>query len=58
MRIVVANYGDAKITYERPYGYKRYVVEFANGIVQMYSSIWYSETQVRDSVLRQLKGDE
>ena len=50
MRVLVENYGDIRIFYERPYGYKRYIIEWDNGTTSMLSGLWYSEQQVKDMV--------
>ena len=31
-----------RIFSERPFGYKRYIVEWQDGTLQMFSGIWYS----------------
>ena len=31
MRVLVESYGDVRIFSERPYGYKRYIVEWQDG---------------------------
>ena len=46
MRVLVKNYGDVRIFSERPYGYKRYIVEWANGDTTIYSGLWYKEKTV------------
>lgn len=47
MRLLVANYGDVQIYSDRPFGYKRYHVEWKfDGSKQMYSSLWYSKDDV------------
>ena len=38
MRVLVESYGDVRIFSERPYGYKRYIVEWQDGRTQMYST--------------------
>ena len=47
MRLLVQNYGDVQIYSDRPFGYKRYHVEWKHdGSSQMYSSIWYKKEKV------------
>ncbi len=48
------NYGDCIIYIARPYGYKRYIVEWKDGRSQMYSGLWYSKNKVRKLVEEQL----
>jgi hypothetical protein len=50
------NYGDCIIYIARPYGYKRYIVEWKDGRSQMYSGLWYSKSKVRKLVEAQLDG--
>ena len=50
MRVIVANYGDCRIFYDRPFGYKRYHVEWSDGSHQIYHGIWYNEKTVREIV--------
>ena len=50
MRVLVESYGDIRIFYERPYGYKRYIIEWDNGTTSMLSGLWYKEQQVRELV--------
>tara|TARA_Y100000768_G_scaffold186642_1_gene139833 strand:- start:80 stop:250 length:171 start_codon:yes stop_codon:yes gene_type:complete len=54
MRILVAGYGDVRIFSDRPFGYKRYYVEWSDGRSQMYSGLWYSEKKVKEIVEEQL----
>ena len=46
MRMLVESYGDIKIFSDRPFGYKRYHVEWEDGTESMFSGIWYSESKV------------
>ena len=50
MRVLVKNYGDVRIFSERPFGYKRYIVEWNDGHTQVYSSLWYKEDKVKEIV--------
>lgn len=49
MRILVAGYGDVRIFSERPFGYKRYIVEWSDR-TEIFSSLWYSEKRVKEIV--------
>tara|TARA_B100001996_G_scaffold56140_1_gene39769 strand:- start:1300 stop:1476 length:177 start_codon:yes stop_codon:yes gene_type:complete len=50
MRVLVKNYGDVRIFSERPFGYKRYIVEWNDGTTSMYSGLWYKEEKVKEIV--------
>jgi len=50
MRLLVKNYGDVRIFSERPFGYKRYIVEWNDGTTSMYSGLWYKEEKVKEIV--------
>lgn len=54
MRILVENYGDAKILKDRPHGYARWIVEWSNKETQIYSGIWYTEEQIRRKVEKEI----
>ena len=54
MRVLVESYGDVRIFYDRPFGYKRYIVEWPDR-TQMYSGLWYKEKKVREIVEEKLK---
>lgn len=54
MRLLLENYGDVRIFQDRPFGYKRYIVEWRNGNTQMYSSLWYKLSTVKENVERRL----
>ena len=54
MRVLVENYGDVRIFMDRPYGYKRFHVEWKNGRTTMYSGLWYSKNKVKKLVEAQL----
>ena len=49
------NYGEARIFYDRPFGYKRYHVEWQDGSHQVYHGIWYNEKTVREIVISKLE---
>tara|TARA_B100000768_G_C11032550_1_gene270734 strand:+ start:448 stop:627 length:180 start_codon:yes stop_codon:yes gene_type:complete len=50
MRLLLENYGDVRIFQDRPFGYKRYIVEYRDGRTQMYSSLWYKLEKVKKIV--------
>ena len=54
MRVLVESYGDVRIFSERPYGYKRYIVEWPTH-TQLYSGLWYSEVKVRKLVEKKIQ---
>tara|TARA_B100001093_G_scaffold520461_1_gene616230 strand:+ start:168 stop:338 length:171 start_codon:yes stop_codon:yes gene_type:complete len=54
MRVLVENYGDARIFQDRPFGYRRYHVEWKDGRRTMYSGLWYSKNKVKKLVEAQL----
>ena len=54
MRVLVESYGDVRIFSERPYGYKRYIVEWPTH-TQLYSGLWYSEDKVRKLVEKKIQ---
>ena len=53
MRVLVESYGDVRIFSERPFGYKRYIVECQTH-TQLYSGLWYSEKRVKELVENQI----
>jgi len=46
MRMLVESYGDIKIFSDRPFGYKRYHIQWEDGTESMLSGLWYSEKKV------------
>lgn len=64
MRVLVRNYstgeGSVRIFSERPFGYRRYIVEWRSDIqpdydsTQMYSGLWYKEKDVIEEVEKTL----
>ena len=55
MRLLEAAYhGGTRIFSERPFGYKRYIVEWADGTTQIYSGIWYKKKQVMERVEKEI----
>ena len=56
MRLLEANYGDVRIFSDRPFGYKRYHVEWSDGKTETFSSLWYSKKKVITLVEDKLNG--
>ena len=54
MKLLEQSYGDVRIFSDRPFGYKRYHVEWGDGRMSMFSSLWYSLSQVKERVESQL----
>ena len=55
MRLLEAAFhGGTRIFSERPFGYKRYIVEYRNGEVQTYSGVWYKKEQVMEIVEKEI----
>ena len=54
MRVLVENYGGVRIFSDRPYGYKRYPVQWIDGTEEMFSGLWYSEKKVKKIVEERL----
>jgi|TARA_R100001443_G_scaffold115861_1_gene134672 hypothetical protein len=55
MRLLEAAYhGGVRVFSERPFGYKRYIVEWRDGTTQTYSSIWYKKEQVMELVEKEI----
>ena len=54
MRLLEVNHGDVRIFSERPFGYKRYIVEWQDGSTQMYNGLWYRLSRVQKLVEKQL----
>ena len=57
MRLLEANYGDVRIFSERPFGYKRYIVEWEDKRTTMFSGIWYKKEDVLKIVEGKLKNE-
>ncbi len=58
MRVLLWNYGEVRIFYDRPFGYKRYHVDWHDGTISTYSGLWYSEKKVKTLVLQKLENKE
>ena len=55
MRVLEAAFhGGVRIFSERPYGYKRYIVEYPNGDVYTYSGVWYKKDDIIKIVEKQI----
>ena len=50
MRVLLKNYGDVRIFTERPFGYKRYVVQWEDGTLEFFNGLWYREKKVIELV--------
>ena len=50
------NYGDVRIFYDRPFGYKRYHVDWGNGETSLFSGLWYKEKTILKIVEDKLDG--
>tara|TARA_X000000368_G_scaffold138912_1_gene109214 strand:- start:344 stop:520 length:177 start_codon:yes stop_codon:yes gene_type:complete len=57
MRLLEESYGDVRIFSERPYGYKRYIVEWKDR-TEMYSGLWYKLDKVKQLVEARLHENE
>ena len=57
MRLLEESYGDIRIFSERPFGYKRYIVERSDS-TQIYSGLWYSLEKVKEFVEKDLKSKD
>lgn len=55
MRVLVESYGDIRIFSDRPFGYKRYHVQWEDGTESMFSGIWYSEKKVIETVEKHIQ---
>jgi len=54
MRLLEESYGDVRIFSERPFGYKRYIVEDNDGNTKIYSSLWYKLDKIKEFVEKDL----
>ncbi len=54
MRLLEESYGDIRIFSERPYGYKRYIVDYGDGHQTMYSGLWYKLNKVKEIVEKEI----
>ena len=58
MRVLVESYGDIRIFSDRPFGYKRYHVQWEDGTESMFSGLWYSKSQVIETVEKHIQSRE
>lgn len=54
MRLLEVSYGDVRIFSERPFGYKRYIVEYEDNKIEVYSSLWYKLDKIKEIVEKYL----
>ena len=57
MRLLEKSYGDVRIFSERPFGYKRYIVEYPDGNSKIYSSLWYKLDKIKEFVEKDLNSE-
>tara|TARA_Y100000022_G_C13036393_1_gene277962 strand:+ start:5 stop:178 length:174 start_codon:yes stop_codon:yes gene_type:complete len=57
MRLLEESYGDVRIFSERPFGYKRYIVERKDS-TQIYSGLWYSLEKIKEFVEKDLNSKD
>ncbi len=57
MRLLEESYGDVQIFSERPFGYKRFVVQWQDH-TEVFSSLWYSLDTVKERVEARLYENE
>jgi len=49
-----AFHGGTRMFSERPYGYKRYIVEYPDGETQTYSALWYKKDDIIKKVEKEI----
>ena len=55
MRVLEAAFhGGTRMFSERPYGYKRYIVEYPDGETHTYSALWYKKEQIMERVEKEI----
>ena len=55
MRVLEAAFhGGTRMFSERPYGYKRYIVEYPDGETQTYSALWYKKDDIIKKVEKEI----
>tara|TARA_B100001113_G_C21051220_1_gene596863 strand:- start:276 stop:452 length:177 start_codon:yes stop_codon:yes gene_type:complete len=57
MRLLEESYGDVRVFSERPFGYKRYIVEWEDH-TEIFSGIWYKLDKVKEIVEAKLNENE
>tara|TARA_B100001057_G_scaffold175327_1_gene175930 strand:+ start:2088 stop:2255 length:168 start_codon:yes stop_codon:yes gene_type:complete len=55
MRLLEDTVGDIRIFSERPYGYKRYIVNYPDGRETMYSGLWYKLDRIKELITKEVK---
>lgn len=58
MRLLEVSYGDVRIFSERPFGYKRYIVEYEDNKIEVYSSLWYKLDKIKEIVEKYLNSKD
>ena len=58
MRLLEISYGHVRIFSERPFGYKRYIVEQEDKSTQIYSSLWYKLDKIKEIVEKYLNSKD
>ena len=58
MRLLEVSYGDVRIFSERPFGYKRYIVEYEDNKIEVYSSLWYKLDKIKEFVEKYLNSKD
>ena len=58
MRLLEVSYGDVRIFSERPFGYKRYIVEYEDNKIEVYSSLWYKLEKIKEIVEKYLNSKD
>ena len=58
MRLLEVSYGDVRIFSERIFGYKRYIVEYEDKKIEVYSSLWYKLDKIKEIVEKYLKSKD
>ena len=58
MRLLEVSYGDVRIFSERIFGYKRYIVEYEDNKIEVYSSLWYKLDKIKEIVEKYLNSKD
>ena len=58
MRLLEVSYGDVRIFSERIFGYKRYIVEYEDKKIEVYSSLWYKLEKIKEIVEKYLNSKD
>ena len=55
MRVLEAAFhGGVRLFSDRPFGYKRYIVEYPDGETQTYSALWYKKDDIIKKVEKEI----